>query len=440
MLETIGHKIKLPTLKQYGISQKFSREFALILFANIVNNGTNFIANIGIARFYGQDLFGVYSIAVNIALTVLAFSEFGLNLTMVRYYKLYRANHIKSQAVLLWNLYFKLGILMLIGIIAIILGDKLSLWFMHGRDMAFIAAASVLTGGVLGLWSYIKAFLQALDLFKNMAYLILFFAFLRMSFLALCLFTTSKTTVETLFTGIYIVPVIIVVLYGFYLHKRKVRFADVTMDELKGIGKEILHFSKWVAVSSMASILISRSLIFIVAYYTDNIQVSLLSVAFIFTGILNLVTDSVRQLLFPKISGLKFADIDAYKKKVKKLLPVYYLLASCLIVLLGLLMRFALGERYAQSLILYIIASIGIAISAGIGFYSILLFAVMKPQLDMSANIGTLLILLVSSLTIVKAYGVMPAVLSFSVILVIGELCKAALLSKYLTEMKGNAV
>jgi len=52
------------------------------MIANAVNNATIFATNIIIARMYGQDFFGVFSIAVNIALLTLSVSEFGMNYSM----------------------------------------------------------------------------------------------------------------------------------------------------------------------------------------------------------------------------------------------------------------------------------------------------------------------------------------------------------------------
>jgi len=110
----------------FGVSQKTSFDFSLILFSNVLNNGTNFIANIIIARMFGHEIFGLFSIAVNIALTTLTFSEFGMNLTMVRLYKLHEKDWQKSKAILIWNFYFKCMILSMLILTALLFSGTLS--------------------------------------------------------------------------------------------------------------------------------------------------------------------------------------------------------------------------------------------------------------------------------------------------------------------------
>ena len=138
----------------FGISQKTSIDFSLIFLANLINNATNFVANIIVARVFRHEVFGLFSVAVNIAMTTATFSEFGMNLTMVRLYKLYEKDSTKSQAVIIWNLWFKIGIGLILLCSGLIFGRPLSLLLTKSTDQTLLVTAALLTGGVFGFWSY----------------------------------------------------------------------------------------------------------------------------------------------------------------------------------------------------------------------------------------------------------------------------------------------
>src|SRR5271169_4806697 len=156
-LETLTSRIFPLNLKGLGISQRTSIDFSLIFFANIINNATNFIANILVARTFGHEIFGLFSIAANIALTTLTLSEFGMNLTMVRLYKHHEEDPIKSKAILLWNLYFKFSVFIFLIMCAVICSQWLSALLMKRHDKFYLIAIALVTGGLLGFWSYFKA-------------------------------------------------------------------------------------------------------------------------------------------------------------------------------------------------------------------------------------------------------------------------------------------
>lgn len=416
----------------FGVSQKTSVDFSLIFFANLVNNGTNFIANILIARMFGHEIFGLFSIAMNIAFTTLTFSEFGMNLTMVRLYKLHEQDLQKSNAVLIWNLYFKLMILSLLAMIAIFFSIPLSKMLTQSADNSILVAIALICGGLLGFFSYLKALFQSFNLFKNIAYIILAYAFLRLAFLFFYIGFTIPANVEVLFTGIYLLPVLSLLLLGFYFQRDKLIIKGIGLKALDESGKEIVNYSKWVAISLIAGVLIHKGIFFIAAFYTDIKQVSILSAGIVFAGFFSLINDAMRQLLLPKVTQLAIDRISEYRKKLIKMLPFYLLISFLIILFFSLLMHFTLGENYKDSLPIFWIIGASIALTSGLGFYNILFHAIMKPKPDTFANIGTALSIIVVSLLVVKAYGLMGIVISYASILFIGEIIKTYLLIRTL--------
>lgn len=424
---------RLPFLKQgryFGISQSTSLNFSLIFLANVVNNGTNFIANIIIARMFGHEVFGLFSIAVNIALTTLTLSEFGMNLTMVRLYKLHDDNPARAKAIILWNYYFKWSMLLLLTVIAILLSRTLSDALMKRHDKALLVAMALIGGGVLGLWSYLKAFFQSKNLFNKIASLTFFYAFLRLIFLAVFVGFSLNPVTELIFSGVYLIPVFLTLLLGFYLINGTLNSAYIVKKDLFEAGKEIISYSKWVAISAIAYSLFQRVIIFMAATYTDMTQVALVSAGFVFTGIISLINDSARQVLFPKIAQLKLTDLLDYKKRIYKITPLYFIISIMLIGILSIVMIYTLGSKYQESLPIFWISGMGMLITTGIGFYTISIHTLQKPHIEAYINVGRLLILLIV-LFLLKTYGIMSMVWAYSIIIVLGEIIMSFYISYY---------
>lgn len=434
-LRTLSNRLRfLNKINHYfRVSRSTSLDFSLIMISNVVNNGTNFVASIIIARMFGHEIFGLFSIAANVANTVSYFPELGTNLTMVRLYKLHENDVRKSQAVLLWSLYFKCIMFAIIVLIGVIFCKTFSNILIHREDKAFLIAIALICGGTFGFFGYLKAFFQAFNLFKNIAYVTFIYAFLRMIFLILSfLFFQS---VEVLFLSIYLIPMFFLLIIGFYMQRNRLQFSAVTIKQLLNAGKNIMEYSKWVGVSAVAFILIEKSMFFITTLYTDIKQVSFLSAGLVFTAIFSLTNDSIRQILFPKVAQLEMSKLKEYKNRIAKGIPLYFFGCLFIIAILSILINICLGEKYKESLSIFWISSIGIAFTSGLGFYNILFHTLMKPKLDTFTNVGTLIVSIIINLLIVRKYGVIGVVSTYAAVLSCGEIVKSVLLSKCLNKV-----
>lgn len=433
----IGHMKKLEICllrltRRFGIPASFTTNVSLVVGANAFSKGLNLIISLIIAKTFSQDLFGLFSIAVTIFMTTSTFSDLGTKTTMVRLYKHHEGNSRRSNAVLLWVFYCKCSILAFAIFLAVFLCGPLSKLLTHEPNKSLLVSIAIVGGGLFGYWQYITAFLQSFNLFKAIAILTSIFAFLRLFCVSVGSVLLLPSSVELLFAEVHIFPLLISLVIGFYVIKDKMHFRGSTWEGLLETGKEILNYTKWVAVSAISFILIQRSLVFIVAALTDLKQVSLLSVGFLFTRIFGLIDDSIRQVLFPKVSELRSGQIDVYKKKIMKIIPLYFLSALVLILVLSVFIYLFLGEKYQESVPIFVVAGSGIAFTSGIALYSILFHTIMKPRPDAFVNVGTLFFAILANFLFVKNYSVIAAVSAYSIILVSGEVVKALILSRYL--------
>jgi O-antigen/teichoic acid export membrane protein len=421
----------LRLIGSFGISRTFSSNVGYIFLANLLNNLTIFIANIIIARKFGHEVFGLFSVAVNIALTTLMISEFGMNLTMVRFYKIYIDDHGKRNAVLFWNLYFKVAVFGCLLLIALLFSNLMSRFLMHEENQTLLVGIALISGGILGFWSYFKAYFQATNRFKIIALTTLIYALLRLVFLGFFILRPVKYFEELLFLGVYIFPLFSILFFAVGIFRKGFLLRRPNKNELHSIGKETFRYSTWVAISGIAYVLIQKNMVFIVAAFGDMKQVSILSAALIFTAAFSLINDSVVQVLFPRMVELTDTEINRYRIKMLRIVPFFFIGLIVLMASLSLFMLVALGEKYRASLVIFWITGIGTAFSMVIGFYNIFLHTLRKPELQAYVNISMAVLFSIACIFLIQKFGLVSVAIAYSIILLLGEGMKALLVEKH---------
>ena len=422
--------VVLSLLARLGIPKRFFNNVACVMTANAVNNATIFAANIIIARKYGQDFFGLFSLAVNIALLTLTISEFGMNYSMIRLYKKYQDDQAKSRAVLLANLYFKVLILLLLAVLGLSGGWLLSSVLMHDSSRWVLAAVALASGGVLGLWSFAKAYFQAVEQFHAIAIQTIVYGLLRLALLGMLLLWPGSISEEVLLLAVYIIPLSLILWWGIAQVKSRVGLFQIGKQELLATGLESLRYSWWVALTSISFVLIQQSMIMIVSIIGGIKQVALLNAGLVFTAVFSLINDAICQVLYSKLAGLSHARIGEYRHRLLRLAPFF--LVGTLLIIGGLssAMTLFLGEKYVKSLSIFWITGFGTALSAFISYYSMVMHTIQRPQIGAYVNILTLPCFCLSGVILMKYVSLQAVALAYVVTIAVGEMIKAALVNR----------
>ncbi len=425
---------------RFDVPQSFFNNVACIMIANAVNNATIFATNIIIARMYGQDFFGVFSIAVNIALLTLSVSEFGMNYSMIRLYKKYLDDPVKSRAVLLTNFYFKSFMLLFLIGLGIAFGQILAAVLMHDAERWMLAAVAIASGGILGLWSFIRAFFQAVERFKAIAVQTIIYALLRMSLLGTLLLWQNTTSEELLLLAVYSLPLTLILWWGIAQLKHRVNIFQIGSHDLISAGSECIRYSSWIAMGSVSFVLIQQSLIFIVSIIGGVKEVALLSAGLVFTAVFSLINDAICQVLFSKLAGLPRNRIGEYRRRLLRLTPLFALGSLVIIVALSATMLLLLGDKYTKSLPIFWISSIGTALTACMGYYSMVMHTIQRPQIGAYVNFSTLVCFCLCGVVLMKYVSLISVVVAYVVALATGELVKSILVNRAVLEPGGTEV
>jgi len=421
------------------ISGSFTSNVAALLLANALNNGTVFLANMFIARTCGPETFGAFSVAVNVALMTLTVSEFGLNFSMIRLYAEHRSDREKGRCVLLANLYFKLAVIGVLAVASLLVSGAVARALLHDAARGALIGTALLSGGVLGVWSFFRVYFQVMGRFRVIAGLTLVYALCRMLILGSMLWSNPASAPEYLLLGVYILPLAAVLGFCLVNFGKRVPLLPPSGPELWRIGRDSLHYSKWVALTGISFTMIQQSLVFIVSSLGGIRQVALLNAGLVFTAVFSMVSDAVFQVLYPKVAGYPVGELRQYRMRLIKLFPLLLLAATAVMALLSLLMIFCLGEKYRASLSLFWITGFGAAVTAYIGLYSMALHTIKRPEIAAYVNLATLTLFTLSGAFLMKFVSLQAVAFCYLAALVSGELAKAFLIDRLILPAPATA-
>jgi O-antigen/teichoic acid export membrane protein len=415
---------------QTNISKKFTQNVFYLLIANGVNNGTIFIVNLVIARKCGPEMFGLFSVSVNVALFALAVSEFGMNYTMIRFYADHKDSPVESKKILLVHLYFKSIVLCVLGVVSLIAGGLIARFVLHDDRHGMLVGIALICGGILGFWSYFRAFFQIHGRFQTIAGLTVVYAILRLVLLSIVFSYSSVPAPEYLLVGVYVLPLSVVLLSGFSSLRKTMPSAVVRSCDLWKTAIESISYSKWVALTGLSFMLIQQSMVFIVASLGGIKQAALLNAGLVFTAVFSMINDAVRQVLYPDVAGYHVDRLVAYRQRILRMVPLMLVGAAFIIGILSLVMDFALGQKYHDSLSIFWITGFGTAATSCIGFYTLTAHTIKRPQIDALVNCSSLFVFVTVGIFLMKYANMYAVVITYAMVILTGELIKMCIIKQ----------
>jgi O-antigen/teichoic acid export membrane protein len=423
--------------KKIGISKKLYSDVGVVFFANLSNNGVAFMINIVIAKFFPHDIFGVFSIAINISTTLQVIAEFGMNITMLKLYKEYEGYSEKRASVLVWNILFKLLQISIILNVYYLLNDMLSLYIMKKYDYKDIVICAIASGLMLLLWEFFKTIFQLKDKFKLIATCTALYSILRLLLLLFFYNTNFAGGIFSVFLSVYILPLSPILVYCSIYFILECDIKKSSFKTILEVDKEYRGYSKWVALSGITFILMQSSMIFMVSTYCDLKSVSLLSAGLVFTAVFSLFNASITQVLLPKAANISLDKIPEYKRKLVNILPFILIGGVLVVAFFTSIMYFVLGNEYKDSIPIFWISSLGSLFVTWLGMYSMVLHSIKRP--DINGLIGLIsLILFVSGGYLILNYtenNLINLVCYYSFAIVSAELTKRHFITKVISKI-----
>ncbi|MDM7266231.1 MAG: oligosaccharide flippase family protein [Aquificaceae bacterium] len=371
MLKFLGSEFK----KIYSLLSQVS----LLTTAHALIGFLGFLINLLAARELGPEKFGIFSIAYATVTYLASFGELGIGATMIRFYNKYQDDKEMQNRVLGASLLFVSFIALTFVLFSPVLSNLFVEFFGLGSALKSVFMLSIFSGSFFILWMYLQAFLQAHRQFKKLAFFLFTYSFLRCITLAIIYFKLPESIIGWLIAS-YTLPIFFIL---FLVIFKSLRILSETFQDfgktLRTL-RDILNYSKWLALSSIAGSGLLYLPRLILAKVSSTEEVGIFSAGVNFAMALTILTSGVGNAIYPQVTAFNKEQIKKYLNLLKKVIIFYILLSIVAIALLGLFLWIALGEKYLRSLPVYFVVSFSLMISLALYFISILIHTFMKPE------------------------------------------------------------
>lgn len=391
--------------------------------ATLANSLVGFVVNVVAAKNLGAEGFGIFSLAFSIATMAGTIGDFGFNLTVIRLFNRYQKEPEKQTMVLGAALGFKVLLFAFLAVTCLPVGVFLALSLGAGSTGPKLFAIALITGGLLFFWTYFQSYLQSYRSFGQLAGYILGYAGLRV----VCLGVAYEFFPEDPLAWIlatYTIPVAVIILGGLVPKGTKaMRIAFTQPGVSLEILREMLNYSKWVALSAIAYAAMPYLVRFILAMCASVAEVGIFSAGMTFTMAFTTLNTAMRAIIFPQVTAFEGQEqVSRYLARLKMIAPYYAIAALLGIIVLGFLQWFVLGEEYRAALPIFLVTGGAFAIVLFLGLGTMLVHTMMKPEIDSMTNVGRLCLMIILALLLVPSYGALGGAIAYVVPLLIGEI------------------
>ncbi|MFN3599703.1 MAG: oligosaccharide flippase family protein, partial [Aquificaceae bacterium] len=280
----------------------------LLTIAHALSSLVGFLITLLSARKLEVHTFGLFSLAYATITWIAVVGDFGVGASMIRLYNKYKEDKEKQRAIIssafLWELVIFLLIALTSPLLTYLLLKTLGL---NPEEAFYLFLISFLSGGLFILWNYLQAYLQAKERFTTYSLYVFIYSLLRVLLLFFVYFVYSQSPVAWLLIS-YAIPLL--PLLFFFLFKNT-SLISLSFQSLV-YTKEILAYSKWVAMSSIAGSSILYVSRFILAKVSSLEEVGIFSAGVNLAFGLSVLYNGLYFFLYPKITAFEKDQISKY--------------------------------------------------------------------------------------------------------------------------------
>lgn len=340
------------------------RNIAKVLTGNLAGNLLNIIALAWLGFALGQANYGLFGYFLNFILFLSQLSDFGLNMTIIKYYRDFatqgRLN--EAEALLRRSLWIRMAILAVAIAVCILLARPIVTLGLKRPDLAWLFRLSSL--GVIGaaLWAYCQSAMQARQQFGLYAVLTAANHALRLVLIGLLVyFSHMDLTVAML---VVIVAPFLGIISSARLWPPVFWTARMTPEVMRRQLAGIFHFSKWIFLSMISTTIIMRLDLFLLGYFSSPEDAGQYTMAFNLAQGIPLITAAVSTVLLPKLAATRRrGEIRRITGIFLKASPALAAAVVCLLLLARWIIPPLKGGMYAPCLPVFDLLVIGSSLS-----------------------------------------------------------------------------
>ncbi|OUS12719.1 hypothetical protein A9Q89_04775 [Gammaproteobacteria bacterium 53_120_T64] len=408
---------------------QFGSDIVRLTASNVFNNAVTFLTGFIIAATVTADVFGIYSVALYVVMVIFSVSDFGMNISIVRYYNKSLDTRVKNR-VLQAGLWVKIFVSTFLILISFPLGWLLSEILSPDYSIQKELSIAVLCASTLGFWMFIRSVYQARQDYRPYAGLTFRYGLIRLLLVGI-VFSFDVPSAIFYLVALYLLGPLLAACTAIFVFIRDVgvRF-DV---DVRKKTRQLLSYGKWVMVGSVLYPLCFSLPLFILMRMAGADAAGQYSVGLMFVAIISPFNDAIRAFLLPKVSGFE-CHIEArnYVTKLRRFALPY----SCaLLTLVGgcaIMYKLFLGQEYPDGLLILVLLMIASGITVFGGIINNVMHYLGIPHIDACVNVGRIFFIAVTSVIAIPYFGALGAAMSAGAAMVIGEIITFSVISRYL--------
>ncbi|MEI6288243.1 MAG: oligosaccharide flippase family protein [bacterium] len=398
------------------LKKKIFKDFFWVYSGLILNSVSLFLLNAVLARALSEETMGIFSLSLLVLGAVTDMSDFGLNAGLLRFAAYYNGQKqpekLKQVVRIVWYWRWRISIILTVG--GLLLADPIADFIFKQPAVSNYLRLSFLGIGGVVILGFISTYLQSVQKFFIFSVTNTVKGFLRLLLIGLLVWFNIKN-LSIIMSAYLLVPWVLTLVF-FKLLPGNFHKNQLEEGERKKINNELAHFSFWITIWSLVTVVSSRIDQIMISNFLGLKEVSYYYIAMQPIAFYMFFSQTISSVINPKISSLR--NKNEVKDFVKRIL--FWLIP----VVLGLALfvypskffiNFFFGQKYANSIMVYVYLAYGFLFT----FLTIPFSAVITVfhQTKFFAINSVILILLNIALDwlLIPRFGLYGAVITFAV-------------------------
>lgn len=403
---------------------KLIAKSSIIVFAGIILSKIFlYVYRMIIGRYYGPEIYGLFSLSLIILTLLVAISSLGLSEGLVRYISLYLGEKQKNKIIYSVKISILISFIssVITGIFLFFLSDFISINFFHDFRLSIFLKISSF---IIPLYTLSNVFLSIIRAFEKISWYSFIINILQniIKLIVLIFFIFLGFKADTLMISFLLgIFVMLIVAYLVCRHYISLVFERYILNgkEKKGILQAIFNYSIPLMFSSVTFIIYSGIDSFVLAFFRGTYDVGIYNAAIPLVALMGLIPDLFIQLFYPLVTKefakKNFELIKELSKQISKwifmlVLPIFLIIFIFPEIIISLLF----GEQYISAANSLRILSIGGFIFTFQGLLTVLLSMAGKSKILLINFLITLLLNLILNILFIPKYGLIGAAISTS--------------------------
>lgn len=393
---------------------------------NFFNAGIALLTTIIIVRSLGPSEYGLFAVAYAVLGLVTQMTDFGLSTSLVRFVSLYNSQNKSDMAKKILKMVFKIRIIggLIVLFLSILFAKHISILLFNDKVFTNLVIIAFVGGLGLSLFNYLLTMFQAEKKFNAMIKL----SFIQKFAVLFIILLISKLNAFVAIAAYAIIP-FLMFFVGIIIIPKGFLKIKCTMNDLF----ELFHFSKWIMISTLATMLIMKFDVFMLSALSNLEEVGYYASANQLAFVFPLITSSLTTTLLPTTSEYTSIDqIKNYMNKIFKIAPFVIILCIPILIFAKNIISLIYGPAFFGSIIVFQILLISFIIGIIINPISLIFYSMNKVHLLSIQNVAQLIINIILNLIFIPHYGAIGAATSTLLVRVFGLVYVAYATKKHL--------